>query len=57
MVLTPPEFASALGHRPAWAYRQIQARKVKVISKFQRLMSPRSEVDRFLKFRGGPTPK
>jgi hypothetical protein len=55
-VLTPAEFAAAFGRSTRWAYRQIDARKVKTISKFQRLMIPRSEVDRLLKSRGRPTP-
>jgi predicted site-specific integrase-resolvase len=48
VVLTPTEFASIFGRHYTWAYRQIYAGKVKVISKLGRIMIPRSEVDRIL---------
>jgi len=48
VVLTPTEFASIFGRHYTWAYRQIYAGKVKVISKLGRIMIPRSEVDRLL---------
>ena len=48
VVLTPAEFASIFGRHYTWAYRQIYAGKVKVISKLGRIMIPRSEVDRLL---------
>lgn len=48
VVLTPTEFASLFGRHYSWAYRQIYAGKVKVISKLGRMMIPRSEVDRLL---------
>src|ERR1700677_3876497 len=48
VVLTPTEFASVFGRHYTWAYRQIYAGKVKVISKLGRMMIPRSEVDRLL---------
>ena len=48
VVLTPTEFASLFGRHYSWAYRQIYAGKVKVISKLGRIMIPRSEVDRLL---------
>jgi hypothetical protein len=49
VVLTPREFASLFGRHHAWAYRQIYAGNVKVISNLGRIMIPRSEVDRLLK--------
>ena len=48
VVLTPTEFAATFGRHYTWAYRQIYAGKVKVISKLGRMMIPRSEVDRLL---------
>ena len=48
VVLTPTEFASLFGRHYTWAYRQIYAGKVKVISNLGRIMIPRSEVDRLL---------
>jgi predicted site-specific integrase-resolvase len=48
VVLTPTEFAAIFGRHYSWAYRQIYAGKVKVISKVGRMMIPRSEVDRLL---------
>jgi len=48
VVLTPTEFASLFNRHYTWAYRQIYAGKVKVISKLGRIMIPRSEVDRLL---------
>ena len=48
VVLTPTEFAATVGRHYSWAYRQIYAGKVKVISKLGRIMIPRSEVDRLL---------
>jgi helix-turn-helix protein len=49
VVLTPREFASLFGRHHTWAYRQIYAGNVKVISNLGRIMIPRSEVDRLLK--------
>ena len=48
VVLTPTEFASLFGRHYTWAYRQIYAGKIKVISNIGRIMIPRSEVDRIL---------
>lgn len=48
VVLTPIEFAALFGRHYSWAYRQIYAGKVKVISKLGRIMIARSEVDRIL---------
>jgi len=48
VVLTPTEFAALFNRHFNWAYRQIYAGKVKVISKLGRIMIPRSEVDRLL---------
>jgi hypothetical protein len=42
------QFAAIFGRHYSWAYRQIYAGKVKVISKLGRIMIPRSEVDRLL---------
>jgi predicted site-specific integrase-resolvase len=48
VVLTPREFATIFGRHYTWAYRQIYAGNIKVISKLGRMMIPRSEVDRLL---------
>ena len=48
VVLTPTEFAAIFGRHYSWAYRQIYAGNIKVISKLGRMMIPRSEVDRLL---------
>ena len=48
VVLTPTEFASLFGRHYTWAYRQIYAGKIKVLSNLGRIMIPRSEVDRLL---------
>ncbi len=48
IVLTPREFASIFGQHYSWAYRQIKAGNIKVITKLDRMMIPRSEVDRLL---------
>ena len=48
VVLTPREFAAIFGRHYSWAYRQIYAGNIKVISKLGRMMIPRSEVDRLL---------
>jgi predicted site-specific integrase-resolvase len=49
IVVTPREFASLFGRHYTWAYRQIYAGNIKVISKLGRMMIPSSEVDRLLK--------
>jgi hypothetical protein len=48
VVLTPTEFAGVFGRHYTWAYRQIYAGNVKVITKLGRMMIPRSEIDRLL---------
>jgi hypothetical protein len=48
VVLTPTEFAALFGRHYTWAYRQIYAGKIKVLSNLGRIMIPRSEVDRLL---------
>jgi predicted site-specific integrase-resolvase len=48
VVLTPTQFASLFGRHYTWAYRQIYAGKVKVITNLGRIMIPRSEVNRLL---------
>jgi hypothetical protein len=48
VVLTPKEFAAVFGRHPTWAYRQIRASKVKVISKQGRMMIRYSEMDRLV---------
>jgi predicted site-specific integrase-resolvase len=48
VVLTPTEFAAVFGRHYTWAYRQIYAGNVKVITKLGRMMIPRSEIDRLL---------
>jgi predicted site-specific integrase-resolvase len=47
-VLTPTEFAALFGRTYTWAYRQIYAGKVQVLTQLGRMMIPRSEVDRLL---------
>jgi hypothetical protein len=47
-VLTPAEFAAIFGRTYTWAYRQIYAGKVKVLSNLGRIMIPKSEVERLL---------
>jgi hypothetical protein len=49
VVLTPRELTSLFGRHHTWAYRQIYAGNIKVISNLGRMMIPRSEVDRLLK--------
>ena len=48
IVLTPREFASIFRRHYTWAYRQIYAGNINVISNLGRIMIPRSEVDRLL---------
>jgi predicted site-specific integrase-resolvase len=48
VVLTPTEFSTLFGRHHTWAYRQIYAGKIKVITNLGRMMIPRSEVDRLL---------
>ena len=48
LTYSPKEFGEANGKSATWAYRQIYARKIKVISDCLRLRIPRSEVERFL---------
>jgi hypothetical protein len=47
-VLTPTEFAALFGRTYTWAYRQIYAGKVKVLTQLGRMMIPKSEVERLL---------
>jgi hypothetical protein len=51
VTLTPTQFASLFNRHYTWAYRQIYAGKIKVISNLGRIMIPRSEVDRLLQER------
>jgi predicted site-specific integrase-resolvase len=48
VVLTPKEFAAIFGRHRTWAYRQIRAGKVKVISKQGRMMIRYSEMERLV---------
>jgi hypothetical protein len=48
VVLSPPEFAALFGRHYTWAYRQIKAGRVKVVTETGRILIPRSEVDRIL---------
>jgi hypothetical protein len=48
LTYSPKEFGEANGKSATWAYRQIYAGKIKVISDCGRLRIPRSEVARFL---------
>jgi hypothetical protein len=55
LVLTPSEFAAALGRRKTWVYRQISAGKIKVIIKQGRKLIPLSELDQIMQnAKGGP---
>jgi hypothetical protein len=47
-VLTPTEFAALFGRTYTWAYRQIYAGKVQVLTQLGRIMIPKSEVERLL---------
>jgi hypothetical protein len=47
-VLTPTEFAALFGRTYTWAYRQIYAGKVQVLTHLGRMMIPKSEVERLL---------
>ena len=47
-VLTPKEFAALFGRHPVWAYRQIYAGKIQVLTHLGRMMIPNSEVARSL---------
>lgn len=44
--LTPAEFAAYFGHEQTWAYRQVYAGRVKIISDMGKMMIPRSELER-----------
>jgi predicted site-specific integrase-resolvase len=44
-VLTPTEFAALFGRTYTWAYRQIYAGKVQVLTQLGRMMIPKSEVE------------
>ena len=48
LAFSPKEFAAVIGKSPTYAYRQIYAGHIKLISDCGRMMIPRSEVDRFL---------
>ncbi|MEJ0000248.1 MAG: hypothetical protein WDO13_14425 [Verrucomicrobiota bacterium] len=43
---TPGEFAALFGHEQTWAYRQIYAGKIRVITGHGRMMIPKGEVER-----------
>ena len=47
-VLKPKEFAAIFGRQQVWAYRQIYAGKVKVLTHLGRMMIPKSEIARLL---------
>jgi hypothetical protein len=47
-VLSPKEFAALFGRQYVWAYRQISAGNIKVLTNLGRIMIPRSEVGRLL---------
>jgi hypothetical protein len=48
VVLSPAQFAAHFGRHYTWAYRQIYAGKVKVLSKIGRIMIAKSEVERLV---------
>jgi hypothetical protein len=45
---SPAELAAACGKHPTWAYRQIYAGKLKVITEVGRMLIPASELERVL---------
>jgi hypothetical protein len=51
-LVTPKEFASHFGRHSTWGYRQIEAGKLKAVSKRGRLMISRAEVERFARKSG-----
>jgi len=48
VVLSPTEFATLFGRHYTWAYRQIKAGRIKVVTETGRILIPRTEVDRIL---------
>src|ERR1700722_18253507 len=44
VVLSPAEFAALFGRHATWAYRQIRAGRVKVVTETGRILIPRTEV-------------
>lgn len=52
LTYSPAEFAELFGREQTWAYRQVYAGKVKVITQFGRIMIPATEVDRILESAG-----
>jgi hypothetical protein len=45
---SPGEFATLFGRQKVWGYRQCYLGRVKAITKFGRMLIPRSEIDRIL---------
>lgn len=45
---SPKEFAQMNGKQAVWAYRQIYAGKIRVVTDLGNMLIPRSEVDRIL---------
>jgi hypothetical protein len=50
--ITPTEFAALFGRHKVWAYRQIYAHKVNVVTELGAMMIPMSEVRRLLQAAG-----
>jgi Helix-turn-helix domain len=48
LTYSPAEFAALFGRHQTWAYRQLYKGTVKAITRYGRIMIPRSEVDRLL---------
>jgi hypothetical protein len=48
VVLSPAEFAALFGRHYTWAYRQIKAGRIKVVTQIGRALIPRSEIGRIL---------
>jgi hypothetical protein len=46
--LSPSELSLLFGKQKVWGYRQIYKGRVKTITKFGRMLIPRSEVERIL---------
>lgn len=43
---TPKEFSAVFGREKTWAYRLLYSGKIEAITKYGRIMIPRSEVDK-----------
>lgn len=53
VAFTLAEAASMMGHERTWAYRQVQAGKIRAIIGFGKMMIPASEIRRICEGKGG----